>query len=120
MQRNPTFLERGGRISILGHSMGSMLASDMCVLANSLMKQPTEVPPFSTVECPGIHNTSESLLFNVEHCFFVGSPAALLLYLDNDQLVARRRPGIDDDVSCDETGRRGCLAARYIYNVRFC
>lgn len=120
MQRNPTFMEQGGRVSILGHSMGSMLATDMCVFANSLMKQPTTVPPLSSVEYKGIHNTSKELLFNVEHLFFVGSPAAFLLYLDSDQLIARRRPGIDEDVSCDEAGRRGCLAARYIYNVCVC
>lgn len=98
--------------------MGSMLAVDMCVSANRLKKQPTSVPPLHLVDCPGIHNTSKTLLFNVEHLFFLGSPAALLLYLDGSKLIARRRPGTDDDVSSDEIGYNGCLAARYVYNVR--
>ncbi|WFD35090.1 hypothetical protein MCUN1_001939 [Malassezia cuniculi] len=111
IQRNPDFLERGGKVSILGHSMGSMLATDI------LMTQPTEVPPLSSLECPGIHSTHEHLLFNVEHLFLIGSPVALLLYLDGNELIARRRPGIPEDVSSDQVGERGCLAARYIYNI---
>lgn len=120
IQRNPEFEQEGGRVSILGHSLGSALASDI------LTMQPTSVPPLHTRDAPGIHRTSEHLLFNTTHFFCVGSPFALMLYLNGTRLIARRRQGNtpasdpSGDVTRDEVGRQGCLATEYIYNVRLC
>lgn len=118
LQRNPDFESRGGKVSLLGHSLGSALASDL------LAVQPTHVPPLHTRDAPGIHVSSKELLFNVEHFFCVGSPLPLLFYLNGSRLVARRRTESEnpyqtqDDVTSDEIGKQGCLAAQQVHNVR--
>lgn len=118
LQRNPDFEQRGGRVSILGHSLGAALSSDL------LKDQPTDVAPLSTIETPGIHRTSSHLLFNVTHFFSVGSPLPLLYYLSGAELIARRRANpenplqADKDVTCNTVGQQGCLATEYVHNVR--
>lgn len=118
IQRNPDFEQRGGTVSIMGHSLGSVLTADI------LTQQPTIVPPLSQVEAPQIHSSSKHLLFNVRNFFCVGSPLALMLYLTGSQIRARRRSGDgpasnpSDEITCDEVGRDGCFAAENIYNVR--
>ena len=118
VQRNPTFEQRGGRVSVLGHSLGSALASDL------LAAQPTHVAPLSTRDAPRLHLDARELLFNVAHFFSVGSPLPLLFYLNGTRLVARRRTtGTNvyqqqDDVTLDATGVEGCLAVEQIHNVR--
>lgn len=112
VQRNPEFEQRGGRVSIMGHSLGSMLAADL------LKMQPTEVPPLRDRECAGVHTTSPHLLFNTRYLFCTGSPLPFLLYMHGAQLRARRRPGNDDnDATSDAVGEDGCLAVEAIYNV---
>ena len=74
VQRNPDFERQGGRVSILGHSLGSMLAADI------LKDQPTQVPPLCETATHDIHNTSRHLLFNVRHFFCIGSPLPPVSY----------------------------------------
>lgn len=113
VQRNPDFERQGGRVSILGHSLGSMLAADI------LKDQPTQVPPLCETATQDIHNTSRHLLFNVRHFFCIGSPLPLLFYMNGARLVARRRSEEDyEDATSDQVGQMGCLAVESIYNVR--
>lgn len=118
VQRNPEFERRGGMVSVLGHSLGSALASDL------LAAQPTYVPPLYTHDTPEIHRTTEHLLFNVQHFFSVGSPIPALFYLNGSRLIARRRPDSSNvhqretDVTSEAVGQQGCLAAHYVHNVR--
>ncbi|WFD31979.1 hypothetical protein MSPP1_003021 [Malassezia sp. CBS 17886] len=116
VQRNPDFEARGGRVSVLGHSLGSILAADI------LTNQPTVVPPLADVDTAGIHVTTPHLLFNVQHFFCVGSPLAFMYYMKGTRLRARRRaqgPASDGDdaVTLDAVGQPGCLAAEFVYNV---
>jgi len=113
VQRNPDFESSGGRVSILGHSLGSMLAADL------LVAQPTVVPPLHTCDAPRIHHDSKHLLFNVTNFFCIGSPLSVIWYMGGAQLVARRREGNDDpEATSESVGTPGCLAVKAIYNVR--
>lgn len=113
VQRNPEFEKHGGRVSILAHSLGSMLAADI------LKDQPTSVPPLYETDKPGVHRTSQHLLFNVDHFFCVGSALPLLFYIHGAQLIARRRSDDDpEDATLPDVGKVGCLAVKSIYNVR--
>ncbi|WFD01311.1 hypothetical protein MYAM1_004073 [Malassezia yamatoensis] len=117
LQRNPEFLQRGGKVSILGHSLGSALASDL------LTDQPTYVAPLNEQDAFRKHLTTPHLLFNVEHFFSVGSPLPLLYYLKGSRLIARRRTSSknpyqeQEDITCDTVGQQGCLAAEQIHNI---
>lgn len=112
VQRNPEFEQRGGRVSIMGHSLGSMLAADL------LKMQPTFVPPLREIEEARIHTTSPHLLFNTRYLFCTGSPLPFLFYMNGAQLRARRRPGNEaEDATSDVIGQDGCLAVEAIYNV---
>ncbi|EDP41445.1 hypothetical protein MGL_4220 [Malassezia globosa CBS 7966] len=112
VQRNPGFEQNGGRVSILGHSLGSMLAADI------LKDQPTFVRPLHETDAPNIHMLSPHLLFNVRHFFCIGSPLPLLYYMNGARLIARRRYDDDvDDATSAEVGKMGCLASESVYNV---
>ncbi len=116
-RRNPDFEKRGGRVSIIGHSLGSALSADI------LSAQPSKVPPLSEVE-PTDHDAlrrNDCLHFNVKNLFFIGSPVAFFFHLDGGQLIARsgtqRHPSNDSDALDADTGRYGCLAAENVYNI---
>lgn len=99
-------------MSILGHSLGSMLAADI------LKDQPTFVRPLHETDAPNIHMLSPHLLFNVRHFFCIGSPLPLLYYMNGARLIARRRYDDDvDDATSAEVGKMGCLASESVYNV---
>ncbi|CAO1636174.1 unnamed protein product [Parajaminaea phylloscopi] len=111
-QRHPTFRERGGKISMICHSLGCAMACDV------LSKQPTRVDkdlgPADAVRSP-------HLAFDVRSLYLCGSPAALFFYLGSRQLIARRGRGLTrDDGRRDEALNRnvwGCLAVDRIFNV---
>ncbi|KAL4399435.1 phospholipase [Malassezia pachydermatis] len=116
LQRNPTFESDGGRVSILAHSLGSMLSADI------LKRQPTYMPPLQGRDEKGLHRTSPHLLFNVRYFFCIGSPLSLALYLSGARLTARRDPtrtkeDHDKDITSDVVGHDGCLATEGIYNI---
>ena len=116
-RRNPDFEKRGGRVSLIGHSLGSALAADI------LSAQPSKVPSLSEVEESDRDalRRNDCLHFNVKNLFFIGSPVAFFFHLDGGQLIARsgtaRHPDADSDAPDPETGRYGCLAAENVYNI---
>ncbi|SPO25159.1 related to phosphatidic acid-preferring phospholipase A1 [Ustilago trichophora] len=116
-RRNPEFEKHGGRVSVIGHSLGSALAADI------LSAQPSKVPPLSEVENLD-HDAlrrNDNLHFNVKNLFFIGSPVAFFFHLEGGQLIARsgteRHPNNDSDALDEEIGRYGCLAAENVYNI---
>lgn len=116
-RRNPDFEEKGGRVSIIGHSLGSALSVDI------LSAQPSKVLPLSQVH-QSDHEAlrrNDRLHFNVKNLFLIGSPVAFFFHLNGGQLIARsgtqRHPNNDSDAVDGDTGRYGCLAAENVYNI---
>ncbi|KAI7870846.1 DDHD domain-containing protein [Spinellus fusiger] len=89
IQRNPDFLE-SGRVSIFGHSLGSMLAFDM------LTMQPMS-PQENQITKPGDIAANEKkkiqLAFPVQNFFAVGSPLAVILLLRGYKIGSRKSLG---------------------------
>ncbi|KAE8222171.1 hypothetical protein CF319_g4589 [Tilletia indica] len=113
--RNPDFEERGGRVSIIGHSLGSALTTDL------LSEQPTTVQPLKELsheEC----KSNDHLLFNTRHVYLCGSPQGFFYYLNGGQMIARSgtartRDGVWPKDATHSEPRYGCLAAESVYNV---
>ena len=116
-RRNPDFEKHGGRVSIIGHSLGSALAADI------LSAQPSRVPPLSEVQKTSHEalRRNDHLHFNVKNLFFIGSPVAFFFHLDGGQLIARsgteKHPIKTSDALDEANGRYGCLAAENVYNI---
>uniref|UniRef100_V5E6A0 DDHD domain-containing protein n=2 Tax=Kalmanozyma brasiliensis (strain GHG001) TaxID=1365824 RepID=V5E6A0_KALBG len=116
-RRNPDFEKNAGRVSIIGHSLGSALSADI------LSSQPSKVPPLLEVERSDRDalRRNENLHFNVKNLFFIGSPVAFFFHLDGGQLIARsgtdRHPDNHGDALDGEKGRYGCLATENVYNI---
>ncbi|KAG1150853.1 hypothetical protein G6F37_001601 [Rhizopus arrhizus] len=86
IQRNPDFIEKG-KISIFGHSLGSLLAFDMLAL------QPPTIPTDSSEEIrPNMNEKSKlpPLLFPVENFFAAGSPLGVILLLRGFKIASRK------------------------------
>lgn len=113
VKRNPSFEEKGGRVSLICHSLGSAIAADI------LSNQPTFVPPLAERSIDEL-KSNKYLLFNVRNLFFIGSPVAFFFHLEGTQLIARRGTArtkdVAHDAAMDKVGRYGCLAAEAIYN----
>ncbi|MCO5573431.1 hypothetical protein L7F22_027202 [Adiantum nelumboides] len=113
VRRNPDFEKKGGRVSLICHSLGSALAADI------LSNQPTKVAPLSEQSTDQSHSR-DLLVFNVKNLFFVGSPNGFFFHLQGAQLIARkgnaRTEDVEEDAARDEVGKYGCLAAESIYN----
>ncbi|KAF8927833.1 hypothetical protein BGZ58_010086 [Dissophora ornata] len=93
IQHNPDFLRRGGKVSILGHSLGSLLTLD---ILNHQPFTPTQYQPipsspvyekFISFDQGSINPVS--LDFPVENFFALGSPIGLFLLLKGCKLGAR-------------------------------
>ncbi|KAF2222307.1 DDHD domain-containing protein, partial [Elsinoe ampelina] len=117
---NPGF-SLSGRVHILAHSLGSVMALDV------LSKQPTTLP--SHLADPVTVSTSDlqalpHFLFPTSNLFFAGSPAGFFLLLKRAPLRPRLdhdKPGGDPDANlssvCGSEGDYGCLPVDNIYNI---
>ncbi|KAH8916589.1 hypothetical protein BT69DRAFT_1355545 [Atractiella rhizophila] len=112
-QRNPYFVQKG-RVSIIAHSLGSALATDI------LSIQPTWVPQLDKMTEQELR-TEKTFVFNVHNLFFLGSPVGFFFHMHRTQLIARRgrkrTKDVPKDVALDRAGRYGCLAIDTLYNV---
>ncbi|KAF4556429.1 DDHD domain-containing protein 1 [Elsinoe fawcettii] len=117
---NPGF-STSGRVHILAHSLGSVMALDV------LSKQPTTLPPYLsdpiTVPSSDLHSLPH-FLFPTSNVFFAGSPAGFFLLLKRAALRPRidhRKPSADPDANspsvCGAQGDYGCLPVDNIYNI---
>jgi len=92
VERNPKFVENGGKVSIYGHSLGSVLAFDV------LCHQPPLLPstPSGIFEGRGstdldkIHQHTVKLDFEVTNFFAAGSPIGLFLLLKGLKIASRK------------------------------
>lgn len=114
-RNNPGFSERG-RVHIIAHSLGSIMAIDI------LSRQPTNLPRLDLTQ---VEPDTQFFEFDTTNLFLAGSPAGFFLLLERGTLLprrGRRKPGansadVDDRHVAADSGRFGCLAVDNIYNV---
>ena len=116
---NPGF-EKWGRVHLLAHSLGSVMAVDI------LSRQATRVPghlksPSTPVEDLPV----DHFAFDVTDLFTIGSPSGFFLLLKRASLLPRKdreKEGADGYSAATpgvsgEQGTYGCLAVDNIYNI---
>ncbi|TVY23400.1 putative phospholipase [Lachnellula hyalina] len=114
-KNNPDF-QRGGRVHIIAHSLGSVMAVEI------LSKQPTSVPK---VDVHSRRIDVKHFDFNTTNLFCAGSPAGFFFYLEKAKLLPRRGQGKPDAEHRDEldkkitgeSGTFGCMAVDNVYNI---
>ncbi|KAJ8653831.1 hypothetical protein O0I10_010512 [Lichtheimia ornata] len=92
IKRNPDFLERNGKVSVVGHSLGALIALDMLSL------QPVTPPPdkasmLAALKQPDLlkqYQKSNALLFTAENFFGLGSPAGVMLLVKGTRVASRK------------------------------
>jgi hypothetical protein len=119
IHHNPDFIERGGKVSILGHSLGSLLALD---ILNHQPFSPTQYQPIPSSPVyekyisfdHGSYNPV-ALDFPVTNFFALGSPIGLFLLLKGCKLGAR----LTDSNTTGESTITPCFrpAVENMYNV---
>ena len=114
IKHNPGF-EDYGRIHLIAHSLGSVMALDI------LSNQPTKIPKQIDVTTPPSESEFE---FDTTNLFLCGSPSGFFMLLNKAPLIPRKgryKPDADgDNASADvagEAGMYGCLAVNNLYNV---
>ena len=80
-KRNPEFK---GRVSIVGHSLGSAIVFD--ILCNQGSNEPRDYPP----ELKSVQEGSLNLQFNVEDFYALGSPIGLFEMLNGHRIAAHK------------------------------
>ena len=116
-RNNPGF-EDTGRVHLIAHSLGSVMALDI------LSKQPTQVPRQLDLKNKHKKVHNDIFQFDTKSLFLCGSPAGFFLLLNRASLLPRRgrdKPNTDGkDLGpgvAGEAGTYGCLAVDNIYNV---
>jgi hypothetical protein len=116
-RNNPGFAE-WGRVHLIAHSLGSVMAVDI------LSQQPSVVPShFGDPSCPEEDLPSDHFIFNTKSLFVCGSPVGFFLLLKKASLLPRQdkeKPGADSYAAvgvAGEQGTYGCIAVDNIYNI---
>lgn len=114
--RNNAGFEKYGRVHLIAHSLGSVMALDI------LSKQPTKLP--KQLDLKSKQARDDIFEFDTKSLFFCGSPAGFFLLLNRSPLLPRRgrdKPdGDGEDLSpglAGEINTYGCLAVDNLYNV---
>lgn len=114
-RNNPGF-EETGRVHLIAHSLGSVMALDI------LSTQPTKLPKYLDLKSKKPHD--DIFEFDTKSLFFCGSPAGFFLLLNRAPLLPRKgrdKPDADgEDLSASltgEVGTYGCLAVDNLYNI---
>lgn len=111
---NPGF-EQYGRVHLLAHSLGSVMAMDI------LSNQPTRVSDGSVFET--YSHELPHFAFDTHNLFLAGSPTGFFLLLKQASLLPRKNrrkatlPEDNADGVAAEVGTYGCLAVENIYNI---
>lgn len=113
-KNNPGF-EKYGRVHIIAHSLGSVMALDI------LSVQPNEVDTVLPTEFEG---PRDHFIFDTKNLFMCGSPVGFFLLLRKANLLPRKdrhKPSAEgDDWAPGLAGQRGeygCIAIDNVYNV---
>ncbi|KAF2721629.1 hypothetical protein K431DRAFT_284775 [Polychaeton citri CBS 116435] len=118
---NPGF-HQYGRVHIIAHSLGSVMAVDILSRQPTCVPDHLEDPAAVDLEAEDLHH----FLFNTSNLFLAGSPAGFFLLLKKSQLLPRiDHPSAtaDPDLSanthviCGERGTYGCLPVDNVFNV---
>ncbi|KAF8928940.1 hypothetical protein BGZ52_002734, partial [Haplosporangium bisporale] len=119
ISHNPDFIRRGGKVSIIGHSLGSLLALDILNHQPFSQHHYQPIPSSPVFEKfisfeKGIHNPV-SLDFPVTNFFALGSPIGLFLLLKGCKLGAR----LSDSSTTGESTLNLCFrpAVENMYNI---
>lgn len=114
-KNNPWF-EEIGRVHLIAHSLGSVMALDI------LSNQPTKLPDQTHLRSGKPH--TDMFEFDTKNLFFCGSPAGLFLLLHRAPLLPRKgrdKPETDgEDIAGEvagDAGTYGCLAVDNLYNI---
>ncbi|KAL0091653.1 DDHD domain-containing protein [Phycomyces blakesleeanus] len=89
VQRNPDFLD-GGRVSIYGHSLGSLLAFDMLTMQPMSVQETNSASLKPTESAAVVDKKKVQLKFPVQNFFAVGSPLAVILLLRGFKIGSRK------------------------------
>ncbi|KAI1315911.1 hypothetical protein EDD11_000225 [Mortierella claussenii] len=119
IHHNPDFIRRGGKVSVLGHSLGSLLALD---ILNHQPFTPTQYHPvpsspvyekFISFDQASVNPVA--LDFPVSNFFALGSPIGLFLLLKGCKLGAR----LSDASTTGESTLAPCFrpAVENLYNI---
>ncbi|MCJ1327095.1 hypothetical protein MMC10_003761 [Thelotrema lepadinum] len=112
-KHTPGFREKG-RVHIVGHSLGSVIAMDI------LSQQPTSLSSPEQQPEKGIRKLFD---FDTKNAFFLGSPLGFFFHLNHASLVPRKgrvKEGSPIPINPElggEGGHFGCPAADNIYNI---
>lgn len=108
VKKHHPLIETSGRVSLVGHSLGSLIASDLLTNQPSILNE-------STIE-------TAPLKFQTHSYFTTGSMLGVFLVLKGQHLVPRKE--FDDEcrangLNPDEAEERpfGCFAVRNFYNI---
>ncbi|KAL0146365.1 DDHD domain-containing protein [Mucor lusitanicus] len=122
--RNPEFLEKG-KVSIFGHSLGSLLAFDMLTLQPSTppdhLRQPLEEHPIPSTKTND--RKLPPLTFPVQNFFAAGSPLGVILLLRGFKIASRKslsdaHAALSDVKSPSPTSINFCYpAVDNLYNI---
>ncbi|KAI8376523.1 DDHD domain-containing protein [Radiomyces spectabilis] len=127
VQRNPGFLERDGKVTIFGHSLGSMLAFDMLSMQPAGPIDPKSALSPATTDSSTRGNANDKkivpLIFPVQNFFAVGSPLGVILLLKGHNIASRKSMGVglssfNESVSTPSSHITYCYpAVENLYNI---
>ncbi|OCK83271.1 DDHD domain-containing protein [Lepidopterella palustris CBS 459.81] len=114
---NPGFAE-WGRVHIIAHSLGSVMAIDI------LSQQPSHLPPrLGDPSTPEAELPQSHFIFDTKSLFICGSPGGFFLLLKKATLLPRKdrsKPGAESSTTpgvAGDQGTYGCIAVDNIYNI---
>jgi hypothetical protein len=111
-RNNPGF-NLSGRVHLIAHSLGSVMAMDI------LSKQPTAISKPTDLKAWSRNPSDRTFEFNTSSLFNCGSPSGFFLLLNKANLVPRKGRKAGEDVGRGIAGEAsyGCLAVNNIYNI---
>jgi len=111
-RNNPGF-NLYGRVHLIAHSLGSVMAMDI------LSKQPTAISKPPDLKAWSRNPSDRTFEFNTSSLFNCGSPSGFFLLLNKANLVPRKGRKAGEDVGRGIAGEAsyGCLAVNNIYNI---
>ncbi|KAI7854929.1 DDHD domain-containing protein [Circinella umbellata] len=92
ISKHPDFLERNGQVSIVGHSLGALIAFDM-LSSQPMNSSSTDMKNqvLAALEQNTNHDMlSKSLMFTAQNFFALGSPAGVMLLLKGYRIASRK------------------------------
>jgi hypothetical protein len=109
---NPGF-QLYGRVHLIAHSLGSVMAMDI------LSRQPTTISKPTDFKIWGRTPSERTFEFNTHSLFNCGSPSGFFLLLNKANLVPRKGRKVDEDTGRGIAGDAsyGCLAVTNLYNI---